>query len=471
MHFDSNPFYNQHRLLKTLGWLVLFVLVCKFTKGFAFAIMLPLMFSFIAQGKSESLLGVLLVSVFALDVNAYFVPKTAVVAICQKLMMLIASAFLIIQVFGRRHSSLITPTLWLFPYLIYIAITSQYGWCPIISNLKLFLFTMVFVALYGCAVKVMNDRADVRRIREMVLVIAIFAIFGSILVRPVPSICMMGGEELLRNPNAKSMFKGMAIHSQTLGPWIAMIGTLIYGDWVYSIQRKNKLYLWLILCCPLILYMTASRTAMASFLAGVMFVSFFAVQSRMVRRSWKSKIVSWTMMIAIVGGMAVLIVPQARDKVLGFVLKYSDSTTEVTSTNIWRSRQGKLDMALNNWRRSPVIGNGFQVSEDMAYWNVQGIRDVLSAPIEKSTWTYAILEEGGVLGMILFCLFVVVALGSLIARKAYIGGAMLFTFLMVNIGEFGFFSMSATGGLFWSFTFIGIVLDYKRLKMLGALRE
>lgn len=458
-----NPDYDKRRLLKNIGWFCVLLMACKFTQGMAFDLLIPFLLVAIMQRKDTVLFGIILIGSLVMDISGYFIPKSVPMVVGQKGMMLMASVFLTLQAFGRRHSPLVTPVLSLFLYLIFIAIASQSGWCPVISNLKMLLFVMVFMALYSCAVIVMAGRADVRKLREFMLTVACFIIFGSLLVRPFGSISMMGAEELRANPDVVSLFRGVSIHSQTLGPWVAMVGSWLFADWAFSIQRKDKLYLALCLCCPIILYMTSSRTAMASYLAGMMFASYFVITSRSVKRTWRSRVTSWVMVLAVLGGISILAVPQMRDKAFGFIMKYDKSSKKITSDAVWGSRLHKLDAALENWRRSPVVGNGFQVSEDMKYLRVNGVRDVLSAPIEKSTWTYAILEEGGVIGMILFCLFIVVSLVAMIRRKAYIGATMLFTFLMTNFGEFGFFAMSATGGFFWCLTFAGLIFDHKRL--------
>jgi len=69
------------------------------------------------------------------------------------------------------------------------------------------------------------------------------------------------------------------------------------------------------------------------------------------------------------------------------------------------TRQGLIDRAMYNWRKKPLIGNGFQVSDEMQYEHRKGFADYLSAPIEKGVWISAVLEEGGVIGLSLFCFF------------------------------------------------------------------
>ena len=131
---------------------------------------------------------------------------------------------------------------------------------------------------------------------------------------------------------------------------------------------------------------------------------------------------------------------------------------------ITNSRRGAIENPISNWKKSPVIGNGFQVSEEMGWVKSQDMKDIISAPVEKGTWAVAILEEGGSLGMAIFLIWVLVLGSKLWSRKAYIGVAMLFSFLVSNLGEFTIFSLTSTGCFLWALVLFGIIMDELRLK-------
>ncbi len=456
-------FYDKKALAKNIFWLVVLFAACKFSKGAAFAVLIPITLVFIIQARNTALLAILFVASAAMIMNPFFMPHTVPFVASQKVLMLMAAFFLALQVFGRRHSALITPLLSLFPYLIYMVFVSQGGWSPVISNMKLFLFTMIYCALYGCAVRVIDDRCDERKVRTMVLVLGIFYIFGSLVLIPFPGISYMSTEEMINNPVTISLFKGTTNHSQALGPTVAMFSVMLFADLAFSIQRFEPLYMALLAVAPFLLYRTSSRTAMGSFVAGMAFVTFFAMNSKgIVKTRWRRAITNFMLMIAVLGSISISVVPPLRDKATKFLLKSYSGETAVSKELIMASRSSVYERTLENWRRKPIVGNGFQVSDEMEGIRINGIRDMLSAPVEKCTWVYAILEEGGVIGMILFVLFLLISLGLMVKRHAYIGASMLFTFVMVNFGEFGIFSMSADGGLFWCMVFIGVILDHKR---------
>ena len=116
------------------------------------------------------------------------------------------------------------------------------------------------------------------------------------------------------------------------------------------------------------------------------------------------------------------------------------------------------------FKKKPLIGNGFQVSGEMAGLKIKGAASILSAPIEKGVWVTAVLEEGGVIGWTLFVGFLAGCIITSIKRQAYIGASCLFLTTLTNLGEFTFFSMSYTGGFTWAMVFVGLALDIRKMK-------
>ena len=159
--------------------------------------------------------------------------------------------------------------------------------------------------------------------------------------------------------------------------------------------------------------------------------------------------------------------PSLRQSAVQFIFKTRGAEVakeSQTFENLVSSRQGLVDHALANFHESPWIGNGFQVSSAQKDLKIYSWKQLLSAPIEKGVWVVAVLEEGGVFGMILFALFLLIAFYGLLTRHAFIGAAVLFVFIISNFGEFTFFSMSSTGGLLWSMVFLGVAMDAARLR-------
>ena len=243
--------------------------LCKVTQGAAFAVMVPITMVMIIQGRNYSVLFVILFATFAMLFNGFFMPKGMIFVISQKILLLGASCFLMLQAFGRHSFRIMTPFLMMLPYLLFMFITSARGWAPNVSYLKLLLFTVIYLGMYGSAVRAMNERSDLRKLRTLCLFVAVFVLIGSVFVWPIKSISIMGAEALLKNPDAKSLYQGTTNHSQALGGLAACLGTFLWCDWIFCIQHKSRLYLVLLICSAIFVYVSESRTAMATFVAGI----------------------------------------------------------------------------------------------------------------------------------------------------------------------------------------------------------
>jgi hypothetical protein len=198
------------------------------------------------------------------------------------------------------------------------------------------------------------------------------------------------------------------------------------------------------------------------------------MQARGVGAKWKGKALSALVLIGMLGGIAFMATPSMRQSAAQFIFKTRGEEVakeSQTMENLMSSRQALIDRALNNFKESPLTGNGFQVSELQKDLKITSWMQLLSAPIEKGVWVAAVLEEGGAFGMILFTLFICIAFYSLLSRQAFIGASVLFVFLVSNLGEFTFFSMSSLGGLIWAMVFLGVAMDAARLKQESIVQQ
>ena len=171
------------------------------------------------------------------------------------------------------------------------------------------------------------------------------------------------------------------------------------------------------------------------------------------------------MLFSVVGMFVVFMLPGVQDRVARFVLKtQSVERGQLTTESVISSRRGLIDYAMYNFKKSPIVGNGFQVSESMIGLKINDGAHILSAPIEKGVWVTAILEEGGIIGWMIFVAFLIVCIVKSLKQGAYIGASCLFLSTLTNLGEFTFFSMSYTGGFTWAMVFMGLAMDIRRIK-------
>lgn len=469
MAVDGRP-YDVAFLLKGLLGLLAIAAFMFITNGAGFLVMFPLLLVAIMARKPELLFYILISTITLTMSNPMLVPKGIVFSFAQRALLLVLSGLVAVRLFGRHKSQHITPFFSLFAYLAYMVIPSATGWNPTISYLKLLLFTMVLIAYLGVANAVITaPQVDSRKIRSIFLIMACYFIFGSLILLPFPELGQLRWEQaqesLARGNLRPSLFMGVSIHSQALGPLVATLAVMLFVDLVFSIRKLDRFYITLLVCAPILIVRTSSRTAMGAFLVGFLFVLYRVIKARGLHVNWKSKIIGIVVTTSVVTAVLILAVPQVRARAIGFALKYNQSPNDsvnITLEEMTATRSVAWDRALQNFYRRPMIGNGFQVSEEFVGWNPE--LTTMTAPVEKGTWVTAVLEEGGTIGIVLFLFFVLSVFVSLARLRCYQGLIGFFMLILTNFGELTIFSMTALGGLLWGLCIIGIVLDAQRIR-------
>lgn len=461
-----NPHYDTAYLLKSLSIYLIVLLLMYMTKGPGFVFIVPFVLIALFTNKPEKAFFWLLLTVAMVTANSRLVPKETVFSISQRMMMVVIAFTMSSKIFGGRKSPAITTFFLAVPYLLFAAISSAQGWCPLISYLKMFLFTSVFFAYLGVAKQAGEASLSLStKMRSCMLAFSCFFVFGSVMLIPFPGLSQMMPEQLLNHPDATSLFMGMTMHSQSLGPAIAGINALVFADMMFSIKKFDKLYVALLLCCPILIFKTSSRTGMGTYLAGVLYVTFLFFRARGIGSRWKSRALNILMALMSAAVLAFLVAPSGREGVSKYMLKGHDDSEGVTFESVTNSRQALVDESMYNFRQKPLIGNGFQVNRETGLVVRDSIKSLLTAPVEKGVWFAAVLEEGGVPGMILFVIFIFGSIIKLAKCKAYTASSCLLVLIVSNFGEFTVFSMSYTGGILWAIVFAGLTLDVQRLRL------
>ena len=480
MKFLADDIYDVRALRKYILFLIVFAGLSYLSKGYFFVAVPIFVLGALTGGKSVDLLFWVMLLCFTGVANPYVFPRTMVTFAIARLSLFLVAALLALRVFGRRNATIVSPFVGIFLYIGWSAVISLQGFDPIVSYLKIILFIPIYIALYAIANEVTaSTRVNARAVRSAILAIVCFIVFGSLVLLPFPGISQLQARQIEdvaklveMVAEGHSLFMGVTNHSQALGPMLGVLLTAVFADLLFSVRRWDPLYVGLLGMGVFLIVKSSSRTGMGTFIAGIAMTIWLFWQARVVGTIWKSKVTSWLFTAGIVGTMLILMVPSTRDRVFAFMLKVqrndaSVSASDVTFDNVTSTRQGLADVAMHNFRNKPFTGNGFQVSANMQHTKRNGLMDYMSAPIEKGFWPTAILEEGGVPGMMLFGGFLLVAISLLIKRHAYIGAATFWAFVVVNCGEFNFFSMSYTGGFEWALVFAAVILDGQRMKNVG----
>ena len=463
--------YDKKKVFKCLAILVTMVAAMHFTKGIGFAIIIPIAFLSLTKDRPEDVFFYVTAIVSTMVANPRIATKGVVFFMEQRATLLLFGALLAAKAMGGKRSPIIKPFMGMLVYLFYMAIISSAGWSPLISYLKLFLFTFAYFAYFGAAnAAAIHPRENITSVRSVILSIAIFFLIGSVALIPFPGLGQMDPSMFKDDPSAhfSSLFMGMTNHSQCLGPLVSALAVLLFTDLIFGVRRLSKLYILLLACCPILIWKTSSRTALGTFLAGMMFASYFFMKARWVGRRWRDKVVSSMWLVAIALSVAVACSGSMRQSAANFIQKrlIDDQTAvdDFSMETLTSSRMWLVKSALANFKESPIFGNGFQVSKEMSYRRNDSRVSILSAPIEKGVWVTAVLEEGGIIGFIIFVTFLLNVLSKMIKYKAYITASVFFVTIVSNFGEFSFFSSSYLGGFLWAMVFAGIVLDSSRAR-------
>ena len=464
--------YDVKALKRYFITILVMVAALKVTMGFAAIAMLIALFGSFARRKMEDVLfWILLLTVTSTGNHIIF--STNFITVTTVRLALILSFFPVFaRIFSARRRGGNSVFLGLLVYLLWEAAISGQGYSPVISYLKLGLFTWIYLAYCGIA-NTVNDAPQVnpRRLRAAILSIVILMIGGSFALIPFPGIASMTpDQEMLARIAAGegvNLFCGMCSHSQALGPLMGILGTIVFADMVFSVRRGDPLYIALLTMCPLVIYRTSSRTGMGTLLGGICMVGFVLMQSRGLGNRWKGKVLFNFIFLGLLFVTIAILVPSIRGRVAKYALKWGDRAEhrEVTVKEMFATRQEKIDIAMYNFRRKPLLGNGFQVSDTMQYERRSGLLSYFSAPIEKGVWIYAVLEEGGVPGLILLSAWMLIVFAVLIHRRYYVMVSTFFALVMANTGEFCMFAMTFTGGFYWAMVFAAGTLDGQRNRL------
>lgn len=471
INVKNTPFsYKQVLSLATI-----FVVVLALLKLASLSIFLvaALFVYTLSTNKIEYVFGVLIMLVAACSINKVIINQDTAFLLVVRGSIFLLAVILTVKSFANKNAWFLSPFYWLIAYIVYMMIVSLVGWAPLISELKAILFLGFLIAFIYMVSTAYADNVDVSYIRGVMLVVAGFFILGSIAVIPFPGIgrSMMyikmegyGMEFHAEDLGSKNLFNGMTWHSQCLGPLIAVLNAYLLSDYLTGFKKPCWLYRILLLASPVLIYLTSSRTALLGYVISIMVCVFFSLQSRGISAAKKNKILTGFIAIVVVGCIFAMISPSARSSVKLFMLKTSEGSLvgESVSEQLIDSRQELVERGLENFKESPLIGNGFQVAKDMMGISVERGGFILSAPIEKGVLPVMVLEEGGLFGFIIFAIFIL----SVFLRYLKLGLVCFLstftTFIALNTGEATFFSTSGAGGLLWGICFAGLIIDVDR---------
>lgn len=359
---------------------------------------------------------------------------------------------------GRGKKKL--PITLLFAYLVVAAISSMQGWCPIISYLKLILFTLFLIGIIFMASAMQNSERALIQVRAAFMAFSVVLILGSFVTLFVPGIgysmynrFAFNGESITFEElgDGLVLFSGVTLHSQALAPMIACFNAWVLCDMLFVQKRFTKLHLMMLVLAPFLLYKTHSRTGLVAYIGSMAMIIFFSIPKARMTAWFKLKVMK--MMYGMVALLVLVsIVMEINNHTISSWLRKRDASQVVDDDRglmeaITASRQDSNNQNLHDFHQNPLLGMGFQTMEWHAVAYHAGTISIWSAPIEKGVMPLMILGETGVVGAIVFVAFLFCFYGVCFTQR-YAALMSTFTAVLVsNLGEATFFSPTATGGI------------------------
>jgi len=391
---------------------------------------------------------------------------------------------------GRGSNRL--PFGMMFPFLLSACVGSATGWFPMVSYLKLANFAFFLAGLWVGTQNLQDRPHDLQTIRAFIFAVVLFFVLGSVLVYPFPQISfattLRGTEGFddahvaaaiyreIAESGGRTLFCGITNHSQTLACVSPLCCLWTLCDLVFVEKRMRVLHLALVLLALPMLYMCRSRVAFITMVAGLLMVSFYTVQKVnvpfLVRKRLHSGLAAFIAAIVV----CLAIGEVGNGMVSRWLRKTNDTKGDTRSLTeaMTSSRQGLMEYSMYEFRRNPLWGSGFQVAEYVSA-KAHGKKGlVLSAPIEKGVLPVMVLGETGIVGSLLFLVFLISFYLTAARRCLYVTITLFTVFLVANLGEAMFFAPGGDGSLMWMLMVCGgfvidtILLYERRMRSFAA---
>lgn len=486
----DDGFYKKS--FKILAILLLVIGAARVTAGVALvAVVLVGVFASFRNRRGVAICSYM-VFPFLLAVSPFVSPKTGMVWSYVIRFGHLAIAMALILSAGRTgHGSNRLPFGMMFPFLLSACVGSATGWLPMVSYMKLVNFTFFLAALWVGTQNLQNRPHDLQTIRAFLFAVVLFFILGSALVYPFPQISFattLRGSEFFDDAQqaaavyreivasgGKTLFCGITNHSQTLAAVSVLCCLWTLCDLVFVERRMRVLHLVLVLLALPMLYMCRSRVAFITMVAGMLMISFYTVQKVNVPFLVRKQLRSGLAALIVAIGAALAIGEVDNGMVSRWLRKTNDveGDTRSLSEAMTSSRQGLMEYSMYEFRRNPLWGSGFQVAEyNRAMVKGQGL--VLSASIEKGVLPVMVLGETGIVGSLLFLVFLVSFYVTASRRCLYVTITMFTAMFVANLGEAMFFAPGGDGSLMWMLTVVGgfaidtVLLYERRINKIAA---
>ncbi|MFZ5998468.1 MAG: O-antigen ligase family protein [Nitrospirota bacterium] len=247
-------------------------------------------------------------------------------------------------------------------------------------------------------------------------------------------------------------FQGLLNHPQSFGTFLSPFAVWLTGTLLINKNRSK----WLILFSFLVwleLIASQSRTAFLSAVLGIFLALTFSLSARKelkarLKSIFRNYLVVSLFCFALV--LLVLNISSLESRFFNFITKERD--VENIRQGFLITREHLVARSLNNFLDSPLLGMGFGLASDQQRFAIESTNThhlPLSAPTEKGFLPSALLEETGLLGGMLFIMFLITMARPLVKTAGLPLCWAFFTCIIINLGELNIFSFGGMGLYLW----------------------
>ncbi len=466
---------NDNLYLIALKYVVLIVmgmLVCRITRGYALFPLVGVACYYAVTGKVSKAWCIFIFIQFTMNINSVLIPKSGIAWAVGSRGGIVAISLAFIVGNVNRKGWFRLPFNGMMLFLLAALFSLYDSWVPQISLLKIILFSLFFFGICAGAREFQRDMVALSQMRAFFFAIALILIVGSLALYPFPHISfatsfrhvMSEGATaaevaiLFEQMSGKTLFCGITGHSQTLAPFLAIAFAWLLCDTLFVEGQFRWLHSLLLLLTLPMLYMTRSRVAFFTFVSAIVIIYFYTrrkIGLNPMLLKHLNKVMIGLGVLLVIGGAIV----EIRSGVITRWLRKTDDIkgdTRSLSEALTSSRQSAIEMCMMEFKRNPVVGSGFQVawySRDK--YAAAGGGFVISSSIEKGILPIMVLGETGVVGASAFLLALMCFFIKSAKRGYYITITLFSVLLATNMGEATFFSPSGCGGLFWLVAVVG----------------
>lgn len=465
----NNPVYKQ--AAKNLAFLVLAIALTRFSRGLWLGVMTIAGIVWALSNKPGKALSMYLMIICMVEINPILLPMRGFFGVLVRLGPLLIGLSLMLRGLSSGGQSRV-PLGMLVAFLLVAAVSSINGWAPMVSYFKIVNFIVFLLGFWFGLNALSKDISGIDYLRATFLAYSVFLMFGSVVLLPFPGISTLSGLQLamlegnveaanlamMSAEGAAALFCGVTRQSQAFAILSGMMLAWIIADMLFVEKRFSRLHLVLIGVGIPLLYLSRSRAGLFSLMVGITMVAIWLPNRIMLPPMVKRHLKAGVSAMLVLGFIGAVVSEISSDSISQWLRKVEDVDEDRRSLSeaVTSSRQGLIEMSMRDFRRNPVFGSGFQVAEYTADQIARSKSSfIISAPIEKGVLPIMVLGETGVVGAIVFAIFLISFYTTSCNRRLYVTAALFTVLLATNMGEATFFSPGGGGGVLWTISIIG----------------